>query len=261
MKFNLKKISITLIVFLSLFLQNCDLFLTNKPKSDKGGICLTFDDTYATQWYKTCLFLKQNNIKATFFVSYIHTLSHEEIKNLQKIDSLGFEIGCHGWNHINSVDYLKNHSLNEYYEAEILPAISFMEDINLKPDAFAYPGGVHNDTLDQFLLQYFDILRGVTLEQVRALTKNVEEIDEIFIKRKKQNVVDGLGIDVQYQISEEMLNGALNRASEEKEILVLYAHCPVDSNAQHYQINKSYLENLILKCKELDLKSYLTSEI
>jgi peptidoglycan/xylan/chitin deacetylase (PgdA/CDA1 family) len=255
------KIKLLLFVLLTLYLQNCDSFLSNQSSSDKGGICLTFDDNYINQWYKTALFLKQKNMKATFFVSHIYNLSNDEINKLQKIDSLGFEIGCHGWNHLNAATYLETHTLNEYYEEEILPAISFMENYGLTPSAFAYPGGVHNDSLDQFLLQYFDILRGVTFEQVKSLTKNVDEIDEIFIKRKEQSVVDGLGIDIQYGISEEMLTNGLFRASEQDEIIILYAHCPEDSNAQHYQINKSYLEHLILKCEELDLKSYLVSEI
>ncbi|MBL7067593.1 MAG: polysaccharide deacetylase family protein [Candidatus Marinimicrobia bacterium] len=252
---------IFLLFILLIALNNCDSLLNNDISEPKGGVCLTFDDVYVNEWYKLSNLLKLSDFNATFFISKIHSLSSSEIHNLRKLDSLGFEIGCHGWNHINAVDYLTHYSLAEYYNVEILPALNFMNKNNLSPTSFTYPRGMHNDSLDQYLLQKFQVLRCVTLEQVKPLTVNVEDISEIFIKKNKSQIVAGLGIDKQFKISEDMLYNALERASENDEILILYAHCPVDSNAQHYQINKSYIENLILKCEELNLKSYRISEI
>jgi len=252
---------IFLLLILLIALNNCDSLLNNDMLEAKGGVCLTFDDVYVNEWYKLSDFLRLNDFKATFFISKIYSLSSSEIHNLRKLGSLGFEIGCHGWNHIDAADYLTHHSLSEYYNVEILPALNFMNENNPSPTSFAHPGGMHNDSLDQYLLQKFQILRCVTIEQVKPLTKNVEEINEIFIKKNKSQIVAGLGIDKQFKISEDMLYNALERAGENGETIILYAHCPVDSNAQHYQINKSYIENLILKCEELNLKSYRMSEI
>lgn len=257
----LKPIKILIPVVLFLLLTSCNENVIDNKEEDKGGVCLTFDDTYVDEWFKLSNTLIVNNIKATFFVTMINTLSETELKKLQTLDSLGFEIGCHGYKHIDAVKYLESHTLQEYFDFEIMPALKIMDQINLHPKSFSYPYGMNNDSLDLYLLNYFEILRDVTDEQREPLEKEIQNIDEIFCKKGNSKIVSSLGIDINFHIDETQLRMALQRAKKNKEILCVYAHCPVDAKAKDYQIEKEYINNLIILIKELELNTYTLSEL
>jgi hypothetical protein len=249
-------VSLTLILIIS-----CKESIVENPNEENGGVCLTFDDVYVNEWYGLSELLKNNDIKATFFVTMINTLSSSKLNKLQRLDSLGFEIGCHGINHLNAVEFLETHTLQEYYYTEVLPSLKIMNRINLFPKSYSYPYGMNNDSLDTFMLGHFDVLRDVTDEQRQPLNKEVDEINEIYCKKGESFVVSGLGIDINFKIDESKLRSTLLRASENKEVVTFYAHCPVESNASSYQIEIEYLENLISLIKEYDLKTFIISEL
>ncbi|MBN1301607.1 MAG: hypothetical protein JW995_10370 [Melioribacteraceae bacterium] len=136
-----------------------------------------------------------------------------------------------------------------------------MDKINLHPGSFSYPYGMNNDSLDNYLLGYFKILRDITDEQRKQTTREIEDIDEIFCKKGESKVVSSLGIDVIFNIDEKSLRHALQRAKLNKEILCLYAHCPVVSDATGYQIETGYIYNLISLINEYGLNTYTFSEL
>jgi len=136
-----------------------------------------------------------------------------------------------------------------------------MEEIGLKPESFAYPFGRSSDSLDQFLFQYFNILRHVTIEQLQPPSKEIDEIDEIYYKFNGVRYAVGLGIDVNYKISQEMLKKVLIRAKVNEEVVVLFSHRPVDSSPQPYETDKKYLNSLFKLTNELNLRSYRFSEL
>ena len=257
MKINNKLFTLLLFVLLI----SCNEHIVDNLEDYKGGVCLTFDDAYVDQWYKLSNSLIENNIKATFFVTMINTLASSKLEKLQTLDSLGFEIGCHGYKHIDAVKYLESHTLNDYFYNEVLPALNIMDKSDLHPKSYSYPYGMNNDSLDNYLLNYFEILRDVTDEQRKPLEKEVEKIDEIFCKKGESKIVSSLGIDINFNINESKLRNALQRAKENKEILCVYAHCPVDSNAISYQIEIGYIKNFISLIKEYELNTYTFSEL
>lgn len=257
----MKTINILFVFALSLVVVSCHENIVESIEDDKGGVCITFDDTAVDQWYKMSSVFIDNKIKATFFVTMINTLPKSEIVKLQLLDSLGFEIGCHGLNHINAVDYLKTHSLQCYFDDEVLPAITIMNNIKLHPTSYSYPYGLNSDSLDLFLLNYFAVLRDVTEDQRKPLNKEVENIDEIFCKKGKSTIISSLGIDKNFNITINQLRKALQRAKKNKEILCVYAHNPVDSSASGYQIEISYIQSLLLLIKEYELNTYTFSEL
>lgn len=248
------------IIFFLTFLS-CTEVLTDNNLEPKAGFCLTFDDNYIEDWYSINDMLLLNNVKATFFVSDIYKLSSEQIELLTDLKASGHEIGSHGWNHTNAVEYLNNHTLEEYYRYEIQPAIEYMKGIGLKPESFAYPFGRSSDSLDQFLFQYFNILRHVTVEQLQPSSRDFDEIDEIYYKFNGARYAVGLGIDVNYKISQEILKRVLIRAKVSDEVVVLFSHRPVDSYPQPYETDKTYLDSLLKLTNELNLKSYRFSEL
>ena len=105
---------LTNVIFFLTFLS-CTEVLTDNSLELKAGFCLTFDDDYIEDWYSINDMLLLNNVKATFFVSEIYNLSPEEIDLLKELKISGHEIGSHGWNHTNAVEYLNNHTLEEFY--------------------------------------------------------------------------------------------------------------------------------------------------
>lgn len=260
-KVKIRPLMISSIIILFLTFHRCTEVLIDNSLEPKAGFCLTFDDDYIEDWYSINDMLLLNNVKATFFVSEIYNLSSDQIELLTELKTSGHEIGSHGWNHTNAVEYLNNHTLEEYYRYEIQPAIEYMEGIGLKPESFAYPFGRSSDSLDKFLFQYFNILRHVTVEQLQLSSKEVDEIDEIYYKFNGTRYAAGLGIDVNYKISQKMLKKVLIRAKTNDEVVVLFSHRPVDSSPQPYETNKTYLDSLLKLANELNLKSYRFSEL
>ncbi len=72
----------------------------------------------------------------------------------------GHEIGFHGTHHINAVKYLENHSIEDYLNYEIRPALAAMEKDGLHITDFSYPYGAHTSELDSVLLsKYFYFIK------------------------------------------------------------------------------------------------------
>jgi len=242
-------------------LIDCAEVSTDFNIESKAGYCITFDDDYVDEWYSINNILLANDVAATFFVSEIDSLSSNQINLLKELKASGHEIGSHGLRHTNAVEFIKSHTLDEYYNYEIKPAIHIMDSLGMKPTSFAYPFGRSSDTLDQFLLNYFNILRHVTIEQLQPSTKEIDQIDEIYYRFKRERFVDGLGIDVNYDIRLEELRKVFLRAKNENAVVVLFSHRPVDFSPQPYETGKAYLDSLFKLANELDLRSYKFSEL
>jgi peptidoglycan/xylan/chitin deacetylase (PgdA/CDA1 family) len=248
-------------IVLILISFKCSEVINDYSTVPRAGFCLTFDDDYIEDWYRNSNLFLTNNIYATFFISDLDSLSQYEINLLKELKAFGHEIGSHGMHHTNAVEYLDNHSLSEYYKYEIQPAINFMDSIGMRPTSFAYPFGRSNDSLDFFLLNYFYILRHVTIEQLQPSKKEIDQIDEIYYRFNGERYVAGLGIDVNYNISIAELKKVLLRAKGEEWVVVLFSHRPVDSSPRPYETTISYLDSLFNVANELGLKSYKFSDL
>ncbi len=253
---------VSIAILLFLFNLSCEEIVASKESSgNQAGYCLTFDDYFVPQWGTIKDILKDNDVNATFFITRIFLLSEHDIETIHELKEQGNEIGCHSWNHLNAIAFLQNHSIQEYINAEVTPAIQYMKKLNLSPTSFAYPSGFHTDSLDAELLKYFQILRSVTDTQRQPLTKNVEDIDEVYFNFDKSRVVSGLGIDNNFKISIDQIAKAMQRCKDRNEVIVFYAHCPVDSVTGVYQINKQFLKDVITLAKSFGLKSYRISDL
>ncbi|GAV22669.1 polysaccharide deacetylase family sporulation protein PdaB [Carboxydothermus pertinax] len=80
--------------------QIIDFYPVYKVETNKKVVALTFDLSWGTNTYKPILkTLKEEDIKATFFLSGPWAKQHPEI--VQEIVKDGHEIGSHGHRHIN----------------------------------------------------------------------------------------------------------------------------------------------------------------
>ena len=231
-----------------------------KVEVRRSGFCLTFDDDYLAEWVNINDMLESNNVKATFFIARDY-LSSTEKAFLNTLLIHGHEIGCHTLHHCHSLEFISNHSIREYLDTEIIPQIEMMNGLGIYPKSFSYPYGENDSTLDKELLKYFEILRDVTDEQKKPLEKPIEEIDEIFYKNINPKIVVGLDIDNNFNISLEQIEKVFKRAKDNNEIVIFYAHQPVNEITRSYQISIDYLQKLFLLAKKYELKNYTLSEL
>jgi peptidoglycan/xylan/chitin deacetylase (PgdA/CDA1 family) len=247
-----RQLSLSAAILVFLLLYSC-----NHEKADKSGVVFTFDDQYITEWFEARDLFKEYNIKATFFINRPQNLTIEKVEMLKKLEKDGHEIACHSMNHIDLPAFLANHALNEYMNQEVIPAIEIMKHLGFNVTSYAYPFGKGTPKSDSLLLKHFKILRKATYN-----IENVEldKIDRTFTKFGATRVVDAMGIDKQYDISIENLERGMIRAQSRREILVLHAHCIVDTGLG-YKITKDYLKQAFALSKKHHLTSLTISSV
>ena len=232
------------------------------PKS-VAGYCLTFDDRYVTQWGSIKTLLDSNNVHATFFITDVSKLTSKEIDIVHSLQDYGNEIGCHSLKHLDALEYLTKHSVQEYIDSEVRPAVENFYKINIFPTAFSYPYGSTTDSLNASVLNYFRMLRTIAEEQRTGQVDNVETVESVFDKFNEKRIIAALDIDFRFKISLAMIQQALYRAKNRNEIVIFYAHCPVDKvySASAYQVEKSFLRELFKMANEMGMKNYRFSEL
>jgi peptidoglycan/xylan/chitin deacetylase (PgdA/CDA1 family) len=257
-----KSLPIIILIIITVEFMSCNSGVLESPIPEhSAGYCLTFDDNYVVQWGSIKTLLDSNKVNATFFITDVSRLNTQQLEIVHNLQESGNEIACHSLRHLNAVECLKYLSIQEYISVEIQPALDNFYSINIFPTAFAYPYGYTNDSLNTNLLKYFKILRTVADEQRYKQVDSVETIESVFDKFNQKKVVAGLGIDKSFGINLEMIKRAFVRAKKRNEIIIFYAHCPVDIAYSTTQIEKKYLRKLIKLAKSMDLKSYRFSEL
>jgi len=256
-----KKISL---LFILLVISSCNSNYKNKldvaiANKFEAGFVLSFDDAYIDEWFKIKDILKNHNVHATFFISGFKNLTIDEITKLKILVKENHEIASHSSNHYNTVDFIKNRTAEYFLDTEIFPELKLMTENNFKIKSFSYPYGANNSFTDSLLLRHFSLLRDVTEYQRHFYSMfftKIDEIDEIFFGKNNSKVVSSLGIDENFDISISDIHKAFSRAKSNNEIIVLYAHKPVENINSTYQISYKYLDAILDIANNLDLKSY-----
>lgn len=121
-----------------------------QPESEKPIVYLTFDDGPSQNTIKILDLLKENDIKATFFVTQSTTQGAEEIYN--RIVDEGHTLGIHTYSHRYSEIYQSVEAFLSDYE-EIYDYL--YEVTGTKAEIFRFPGGsinVYNQNIYQRLI-------------------------------------------------------------------------------------------------------------
>src|SRR5436190_7084572 len=143
-KFDFKKFIIILLGILPfVFFSDCGT-MANGESHVKPGVVIMFDDDYVDEWVDVYDVLKPYGCKATFFVTKFNQLSPEKIQKLIDLKRYGNEIGGHGLNHFNAVDFIDEHGTEAYLNQEIYPMETLMSKNNLPITSFFYPYGFRN---------------------------------------------------------------------------------------------------------------------
>jgi peptidoglycan/xylan/chitin deacetylase (PgdA/CDA1 family) len=123
------------------------------------GVCLTYDDWFADEWFSARDVFRAHGALATFFVAKAGTLSSAEIEKLLLLQEDGHEIGFHGTNHSKAASYLLTGPMDQYIADEIDTGLTLMRDYGFSVRSFAYPHHEYVTAMDPLLLERFDILR------------------------------------------------------------------------------------------------------
>jgi peptidoglycan-N-acetylglucosamine deacetylase len=229
----------------------------NKDKSIKPlgpGLFLSCD-LPPHHWHPIKEYLKENNIKVTFYTESFQSLTDFQ-KNLAKeMLADGHEMGHHTATHPNLNTYLEDHSLKEYIESEILPMKYLMESEGFTVKTFAYPHGASTSECDKELLNYFLSIRKTYNP---SLLKNLEDIDAIYYRYGQNEFLNAASIDKKSKVTLSEIFDALEKAKKSKQTIALYCHFVSfgDSIQNELSINESDLKAIINKAVELNLQSY-----
>ena len=261
---SVQKTSFLLVAFgLIALLNGC------QPANTKhqGGIALSFDDRFINEWYQLRPVFKKYNAHVTFYITQFDSLSPIEIAQLKTLQQEGHEIGCHGAIHTNSVEYVRNHSMQDYMEVEIYPALRSMKQHGFRPVTFAHPGGTHNEAIDRELLQHFSLLRDVALIQRTifgiTLRWTVRLMPGIYHHFDGNRTVDALLFDEGAGLAMSDLKAAMDKARDNGTALMLFGHKPYQQaiSAGGYGFLIPRLDSILAESQRLGLKTYTMSEL
>lgn len=261
---SVRKLPFLLVAFgLIALLNGCRPASTNH----QAGIALSFDDRFISEWYQLRPVFKQYNAHVTFYITQFDSLSPIEIAQLKTLQQEGHEIGCHGAIHTNSVEYVRDHSMPEYLNVEIYPALRSMKQHGFRPTSFAHPGGTHNAAIDRELLHHFSLLRDVALIQRTifgiTLRWTIHLMPGIYHHFDGQRTVDALLFDEGAGLGMTDLRAAMNKAKDDGTALMLFGHKPYQRSvsAGGYGFLIPRLDSILAESNRLGLKTYTMSEL
>lgn len=254
---------IVLPVLFVLLLNSCQ-----HESSDRlPGIALSFDDRFIKEWYALRPVFQKYNARVTFYITQFDSLTADEIAQLKQLQQDGHEIGCHGAIHTNSINYVRQSSMQQYLNDEIYPILRSMNQHGFQPTSFAHPGGAHNSTVDRELLKHFVLLRDVALLERKIfgipLRWNIRFMPGIYNHFDNNPTVDALLFDEGSGVDMSDLTVGLHKAKEEGSVLMLFGHKPyrrsVDPGGYGFLIGR--LDSVLAESQRLGLKTYTMSEL
>ena len=231
----------------------CGLFLlllislagTANAATHKGGIALSWDDTHNIGPCIENLGMFQNySANCTMNINSLSTWGQGTTDNLSELHNAGWEIAGHGYNHVDSIEFLNNHTSQEWLNQEILPNIAEINSYGYPAYSLAYPFTTRNETTDALLAPYFRTLR--------AMSYNIVNVNEsnAYYKWDDARVVDAVEIDDQSNISLESIKYGIDYAMDNGYVLVLYGHKITPTVTGEYQTSTVRLDSILNYTKE-----------
>ena len=126
----------------------CDYFSIYPPKSGDKVMHLTFDDGPSSNVTPKILdILKENNVKATFFVLGSNVEKHPEI--IQRMAREGHAIAIHSYSHDMNYIYASSENFMDEIN-KTRDAINAATGANSCADVFRFPGGAFREERAEF---------------------------------------------------------------------------------------------------------------
>ncbi len=236
--------------------QKTEYIVVTSHDESNAGIALTFDDNSIDAWYGIRDILQRHGAHVTFFVSNLGNIDHNGMDKLRQLQADGNEIAFHGYNHEDEVEYLQNHTLDEYMNNEIYRGIDLMASWGLKPVDFAYPYGHDDPNATRVLEENFTHMRDTSYDWEDSSIYHQYGSNQAFIS--------GIGIDdITYNNTRDIntIYNGISKAKTDERILIFYGHETVLNVTDVYQTSYERIEQILQYASENDMKTYTISEI
>ena len=171
---------------------------------EKKKVYLTFDDGPGSQTEKILDILKENEIKATFFVT--GKAGDEAEKIYKKIVKGGHTLGMHSYSHI----YDEIYESKETFSKDFKKLYDYLHDVTgYEPQWYRFPGGSTSEHIQLPLETFTDVLES---KNVRYMDWNVISPDISNPSAKKEQIASGIAESVsQFDTSVVLLYDSADR--------------------------------------------------
>lgn len=234
-----------------------------KQKTNKilgPSVILTVDKP-PDSWYQIKDFLKENNVKLTFYIECYQNISDSTKRIMKEMEADGHEIAHHTSTHPHSDEYVEKHGINKYLKYEIDTMTSLMNKDGFLPFNYAYPFGDLTTELDEHLLKRFNSVRKIISPY---MNKRIADMDQLYYRYGDISLFYGTSIDQRHKHSLDEIYEALELAKSSKTAVSLYCHFIAIDKPLEISNSHVYMEDfkkIILKSKELGLRFYTVSEV
>lgn len=232
------------------------------PPLEKAGLVLTFDDRNFDDWLAALPLFDQYGVKATFFIS--GPIDARALEVSRQLIAHGHAIGSHSVHHLKALDFVREHSMEEYLRQEIQPQLDAWHAAGIPITAFAFPSSSSDAATERALLQVFRHLRtggpmapGDRLSDCAPFFTPLAQVPA-------RGALPSKGIDyapTREDRTFEQLDAALTRAATRGEVLTLYAHGIRRLGGKGHFITPQALEHLFTKARELKLAFYTFDQL
>jgi len=222
----------------------------------QGGIALSWDDVQNVgPCYENRDLFKAYNANCTMNLNRLSDWGQGTTDNLTALQNAGWEISAHGYNHVDSLEFLNNHTSQEWLNQEILPNIAELKGYGYPAYSFTYPYGSRNETTDALLAPYFKTIRTTAFG-----TDNINQTGAYY-KWDDTQVLYAVEIDDQSGVSLESIQYGIDYAIQNGYVLVLYGHKITPTVDGEYQTSTSRLESILNYTYQKGGKFYLMGEL
>ena len=180
--------------------------ITSEPTKvpEKKKVYLTFDDGPGSRTEEILDILKENEIKATFFVT--GKAGDEAEKIYKKIVKGGHTLGMHSYSHI----YDEIYESKETFSKDFKKLYDYLHDVTgYEPQWYRFPGGSTSEHIQLPLETFTDVLES---KNVRYMDWNVISPDISHPSAKKEQIASGIAESVsQFDTSVVLLYDSADR--------------------------------------------------
>lgn len=171
---------------------------------EKKKVYLTFDDGPGSQTEEILDILKENEIKATFFVT--GKVGDEAEKIYKKIVKDGHTLGMHSYSHI----YDEIYETKESFSKDFKKLYNYLHDVTgYEPQWYRFPGGSTSEHIQLPLETFTGVLES---KNVRYMDWNVISPDISNPSAKKEQIASGIAESVsQFDTSVVLLYDSVDR--------------------------------------------------
>jgi len=199
---------------------------------ERSAIISFSSDDGGSDDLNTAIVMRETGYRMTFYVvsSFVGLPYHLDYDQLLKLQSQGFEIGSHGTTHARLITLSLANATKEIVDSK-----TTLESRGLHINCFAFPYGVHNNTLDLIANQTYDYVR----YNCTGLGSSVYEAIDQSISNKTWVNFNFHGVNAWGHV---LYNGHSIDLHLRDVLSYLAEHsAPVLTQIQAYYLNKTYI--------------------